>query len=371
MRQQLNTSLDEIVQAELEPFVEHGIDEQLVQRAFDAPRLRKAHKGDDFIRIRSVDGRLFIAKRGFCLNYRHRAYLEGLLEIMRTSTLPDVDFVMSVNDNPPCEATRERLPIGTFSKRRGCESFVLPCWSMMHDMYRDRTSTYSYHKLRPTSPRIRGLSWGLGNGPTRKKALQRVVNRGLLVGLPLHITNQIYKDSSLWFDNRQKPGVANESHPCGYTHLAHMEGVAYSVSQPCSMRYMLLLEPSLSPPTVHARRTHAAARTADAPEERGAVRRTRGVGRQAVGDTAVSRVLVPFPRATRRAYGTRRLTRRAAVEGGYRSSGQDGGYAHSCHRQSGAPPIERAVVRPEAASRIRQAATLQAVVAVDGWFRWR
>jgi hypothetical protein len=122
-----------IVKQQLAPF-EKGIDDDLLERAWTTVRIRRAYRADDWMRIRIIDNRLYVNKRGRCLHWRHTAYLQGLLTLLETHEVPNVDFIMSTNDNPPCEGVNEPLPIGTLSKRVACSSILMPCWSMMQDM---------------------------------------------------------------------------------------------------------------------------------------------------------------------------------------------------------------------------------------------
>mmetsp|Transcript_25301 Transcript_25301/g.57634 ORF Transcript_25301/g.57634 Transcript_25301/m.57634 type:complete len:149 (-) Transcript_25301:1316-1762(-) len=130
MLRDTHIALQRIVDEQLAPFSQ-GIDDALLERAFNTVRLRRSHRSDVITRFRVISNRLFMNKRGRCIGERHTHFIHGLLTLLETHDTPDVDFIMSMDDNPPCEAADEPLPIGTFGKYDGCSSMLLPCWSMM------------------------------------------------------------------------------------------------------------------------------------------------------------------------------------------------------------------------------------------------
>eukprot|EP00966_Prymnesium_polylepis_P242735 5613417-Prymnesium_polylepis.1 len=274
--QMLHQQLQSIISEQLAPF-KQGIDDALLERAWTSVRLRRAHKSDDFMRIRVIGRSLYMNKRGRCLHNRHKAYLEGLLKLLETHDVPNVDFIMSTNDNPACEAEDEPLPIGTFSKSAGCSNILIPCWSMMQDMcashstspevadrtfvialwhalksqiartlaplnvlYTTGSGIYSYEGLTRQrgstdagSTRSPGLWWdALGAGSsTREKALRALMNHTLLDRIPLLGPGNLAK---LQADERTRGRFRQTPAPLGTvcpnaTHWVHMEGVTYSM----------------------------------------------------------------------------------------------------------------------------------------------
>ena len=259
----LRQRLQQIVQDELEPFSSHGIDEALLERAWCASRLRKALMSDDFLRIRVLKRQLFMTKRGRCLHERHKAFLEGLLGLLATHELPDVDFIVSMNDKPPCEAAgNESLPIGTFSKRSGCNSILVPCFSMMQDRrgathscalavrtlsserpctrrrYTQPKGIYSYHRLTQWRRKVRsnrfGGLWFDSNGQQRALSM-----RGLAPKLPdtlplIGPKDQLSFFQSLHSSASPRAGWRVMAFPAdakcaNATHWVYMEGIAWSM----------------------------------------------------------------------------------------------------------------------------------------------
>lgn len=246
--------LHKFVSDQLTPF-HAGITAELVQQAYDSARMRVAYKGDDYMRIRIVNNSLYLAKRGRCFHYRHSAVMQGLLRMLAEAPLPDVDFVFSVSDHPPCDgfdhpdsrktggpAGSERahgrvsLPIAALSTRQGCRDLVLPCWSMMHDGYQDPLSThpYSYHRLaslRKTSPfdrRLRRLWWDMTPKPSNNSrgealsALQRAIPPfSLPLSFPTARVNIV--------NDAREAGADGPLEAARYQFGSHMEGVTYSM----------------------------------------------------------------------------------------------------------------------------------------------
>ena len=227
-----------------------GISAEMVQRAYDSPRVRIAYKGDDYIRLRIVNNSLYVAKRGRCVHGRHTSVLQGLLRILEEDRVPDVDIVWSVSDSPPCDVLSHRsyptsiddvgdakrsepLPIASFSRRAKCHDLLMPCWSMLHDGYQEASSThpYSYAKLvslrhhLPFKQRRRELWWDMAQNDSsaRSRTLARLHKS--FPQLPLAFPSG---KANIEF-NPSVAAVNGPAEAAGYQFGAHMEGVTYSM----------------------------------------------------------------------------------------------------------------------------------------------
>ena len=134
--------LKTLISNELQPFSDTGITREMLRNSFQAKRPPKAVLKNDFVWVRILNqSRIFVkhsetSKDPLVPHYRHNGFLQGLRRIVKS--LPDVEFVAAMNDEPPCDMeVSMHAPIMTWSKRHSppCNNIRLPCWSIMQDEY--------------------------------------------------------------------------------------------------------------------------------------------------------------------------------------------------------------------------------------------
>ena len=125
--------LKTLISNELQPFSDTGITREMLRNSFQAKRPPKAVLKNDFVWVRILNqSRIFVkhsetSKDPLVPHYRHNGFLQGLRRIVKS--LPDVEFVAAMNDEPPCDMeVSMHAPIMTWSKRHSpCNNIRLPC----------------------------------------------------------------------------------------------------------------------------------------------------------------------------------------------------------------------------------------------------
>ena len=165
------SELKTLISNELQPFSDTGITRKMLRNSFQAKRPPKAVLKNDFVWVRILNqSRIFVkhsetSKDPLVPHYRHNGFLQGLRRIVKS--LPDVEFVAAMNDEPPCDMeVSMHAPIMTWSKRHSppCNNIRLPCWSIMQDEYTPlaKDSTILRHNT----------SWEPGHSPKNRTAWQ-------------------------------------------------------------------------------------------------------------------------------------------------------------------------------------------------------
>ncbi|CAE7208501.1 unnamed protein product [Symbiodinium natans] len=174
--------LDSFAERQLAPF-QAGIDQAQLNMLY----LWDDELGHGLLRIRVLGGRVFVRKlqgtrvRGELWSDRQLKYLEGLLSVVETEQLEDVDFVVSLLDNPVCEFFKNGLamPVMVFAKTPSCQNILVPDHSLMQDEYQHSVfgSNFGWaavvgkalqHKWRDRAP---GIFWDGDFGKHQRRGL--------------------------------------------------------------------------------------------------------------------------------------------------------------------------------------------------------
>ena len=216
--------LKTLISNELQPFSDTGITREMLRNSFQAKRPPKAVLKNDFVWVRILNqSRIFVkhsetSKDPLVPHYRHNGFLQGLRRIVKS--LPDVEFVAAMNDEPPCDMeVSMHAPIMTWSKRHSppCNNIRLPCWSIMQDEYAVGKRFYDFE-----------TQYKLGAGPFAEK------QNGMAIDFTLNTVER--KDALKQLRRLESAKTlkypivrAKAAHAIAYRYQLHAEGRTYSM----------------------------------------------------------------------------------------------------------------------------------------------